>query len=163
MKWKYWNHWVVATQIFYWFSTRTLGRWWKNWLLHIFQMGWFNHQLVHVKCIFFEKIHAVSVRLPNTWVFWRHCMYQDPKNLKDQRPNPRRLWGWDSDRTIGFGDIFVWSAYHQVVGIRSFSQVPKILSLLRFFPQTWGGDFFFRKLTWQWNKHQPFEDASPIN
>ena len=42
---------------------------------------------------FFSNIHAVSVRLPNTWVFWRYCMYQDLKNLKDQRPNPRRLWG----------------------------------------------------------------------
>ena len=51
---------VVATQIFFFVSPRKLGKWSK--LTHIFEMGWFNHQLagfLTIKLNWIHKIHGI--------------------------------------------------------------------------------------------------------
>ena len=114
------------------------------WLLHIFQMGWWNHQLVHVKCIFFSKIHAVSVRLPNTWVFWRYCMYQDPQKLKRSTTKPQEVVGmrfWPYH--------WVWW-YICMVSLSPGSRNPEFLPgsqdvTLEILPSNMGRGFFFPK------------------
>ena len=58
--WKSWN-WVVLSNIFYFLP---LSNWRCSNLINIFQMGWFNHQLV--KCCVILRSDLINLTLKNT-------------------------------------------------------------------------------------------------
>ena len=61
---------MVATQTFLKFSPRSLGKMHPFWRPHIFQMGWFNHQLAFS--------HPLDVTPSESWDFLRGKSSREP-------------------------------------------------------------------------------------
>ncbi len=78
--------------IFFYFHPETLGKMDPIWRLHIFQMGWFNHQLDDISCYFFPT------RSQWVWIPWESAQF-GPSSVDDPSTEPvlvrpiKKQWG----------------------------------------------------------------------